>query len=170
MSQKYNFEITVTGKTGRRTFIANNDSIYALLRIIKRNYNLINYWDNPLKNLPANDDYVFRTKDKTKPTSFHKMFDGYLREHNLLIDPKTDNNRVLYSLRHTYATNKLLYDKVKIHTLAKQMGTSVLMIEKHYSHLQPIQAIEQLRGDATTELIKNTAVDEAYNSNADNAQ
>jgi nitrate reductase alpha subunit len=34
-------------------------------------------------------------------------------------------------------------------TLAKQMGTSVLMIERHYSHLQVIQAIEQLRGANT---------------------
>jgi hypothetical protein len=33
------------------------------------------------------------------------------------------------------------------------MGTSVLMIEKHYSHLQVIQAIEQLRGTNTRKLI-----------------
>jgi hypothetical protein len=34
------------------------------------------------------------------------------------------------------------------------MGTSVLMIEKHYSHLQVIQAIEQLRGTNTRRLIE----------------
>jgi hypothetical protein len=34
------------------------------------------------------------------------------------------------------------------------MGTSVLMIEKHYSHLQVIQAIEQLRGTNTRKLIE----------------
>ena len=38
--------------------------------------------------------------------------------------------------------------------LAKQMGTSVLMIERHYSHLQVIQAIEQLRGTNTRKLIE----------------
>jgi hypothetical protein len=43
---------------------------------------------------------------------------------------------------------------VPIHTLAKQMGTSVLMIERHYSHLQVIQAIEQLRGTNTRKLIE----------------
>ena len=34
------------------------------------------------------------------------------------------------------------------------MGTSVLMIERHYSHLQAIQAIEQLRGANTRKLIE----------------
>jgi hypothetical protein len=34
------------------------------------------------------------------------------------------------------------------------MGTSVLMIERHYSHLQVIQAIEQLRGTNTRKLIE----------------
>jgi hypothetical protein len=42
----------------------------------------------------------------------------------------------------------------QIHTLAKQMGTSVLMIERHYSHLQVIQAIKQLRGANTRKLIE----------------
>lgn len=81
------------------------------------------------------------------------MFDNFLADHGLLIDPKTNQKRVFYSLRHTYATLSLTHDGVPIHTLAKQMGTSVLMIEKHYSHLQVIQAIEQLRGTNTRKLI-----------------
>jgi hypothetical protein len=31
--------------------------------------------------------------------------------------------------------------------LAKQMGTSILMIERHYSHLKPLMVAEQLAGD-----------------------
>jgi hypothetical protein len=30
--------------------------------------------------------------------------------------------------------------------LAKQMGTSILMIERHYSHLKPLMIAEQLAG------------------------
>ena len=60
---------------------------------------------------------------------------------------------MFYSLRHTYATLALTYDRVPIHTLAKQMGTSVQMIERHYSHLHVVDAIEQLRGDKTRKLI-----------------
>ena len=61
---------------------------------------------------------------------------------------------MLYSLRHTYATLALTHDKVAIHTLAKQMGTSVEMIEKHYSHLDSERAIDQLGGEKTTALME----------------
>jgi predicted nucleic acid-binding protein len=54
---------------------------------------------------------------------------------------------------------------VPIHTLAKQMGTSVLMIERHYSHLKVVQAIDQLRGEETRRLIDaGGVVDETYAS------
>jgi integrase len=81
------------------------------------------------------------------------MFDRFLKDNNLLIDPKTDQKRVFYSLRHTYATLALTHDRVPIHTLAKQMGTSVVMIERHYSHLKVAQAIDQLRGEASRRLL-----------------
>ena len=68
-------------------------------------------------------------------------------------------------LRHTYATFALMHDQVPIHTLAKQMGTSVLMIERHYSHLKVIQAINHLRGAETRQLIDaGGAIDEMYES------
>ena len=45
------------------------------------------------------------------------------------------------------------------------MGTSVLMIERHYSDLEPVKAIDQLRGEETRKLISaGTVVDEAYES------
>jgi hypothetical protein len=36
------------------------------------------------------------------------------------------------------------------------MGTSVKMIEQHYSHLDAVKAIDQLRGDESRELINTT--------------
>jgi hypothetical protein len=45
------------------------------------------------------------------------------------------------------------------------MGTSVLMIERHYSDLEPVKAIAQLRGEETRKLISaGSAVDAAYES------
>jgi integrase len=82
------------------------------------------------------------------------MFIGYLKEMKLLICPITLKPRSFYSIRHTYATFALTYDNVNIHTLAKQMGTSVVMIEKHYSHLDAVKAIEQLSGANTRRLIE----------------
>ncbi len=61
--------------------------------------------------------------------------------------PVTGNPRTFYSIRHTYATFALTYDTINIHNLARQMGTSVVMIEKHYSHLDAEKATEQLGGE-----------------------
>jgi integrase len=51
--------------------------------------------------------------------------------------------RNLYSLRCTYATEELLAG-TDIHTLSKQMGTSVRMLEAHYSKLTATMAAERL--------------------------
>ncbi len=53
----------------------------------------------------------------------------------LIRDTATRQNRTLYSLRHTYATLEITKNRVDLPTLAKQIGTSVRMIEKHYNKL-----------------------------------
>ena len=55
-------------------------------------------------------------------------------------------NRTIYSFRHTYATFALHNDGTDKHTLAIQMGTSIAMIERHYSHLTPRLRKEMLTG------------------------
>jgi len=162
-------ELTVSGKTGTRQIIGRQPTVKVLERIARRIYGLDNPITDPFKGIstPKNNDYVLRTKEEKQNVSgsFQKMLERYLEEHNLLIDPKTEQRRVFYSFRHTYATLALTHDKVPIHTLAQQMGTSVLMIEKHYSHLKVIQAIEQLRGDETRRLIAQThTADDMYKS------
>ena len=165
-------EMVVSGKTGTRTIVGMLRTVKALERIAERNYQREEDEEepgitDPFKKLtvPTNTDFVFRTKNKEEQTSWQKMFESYLKEHNLLTDPITANKRVFYSLRHTYATLALTNDQVPIHTLAKQMGTSVLMIEKHYSHLKVVQAIDQLRGEETRRLIDaGGVVDEIYTS------
>ncbi|MCX7263935.1 MAG: hypothetical protein NT035_00725, partial [Burkholderiales bacterium] len=59
--------------------------------------------------------------------------------------PVTGKERSLYSLRHYYATQRLL-EGIPIHDLAEQMGTSILMITKHYSHLTPLMKAKQFAG------------------------
>jgi integrase len=166
-------EMRVSGKTGARTLVGMTRTCAALARLAKRNHNisgsLLKPFDELLK--PNNSDYVFQYKTTSvdgkeqlqRGTGFEHLFVAFLKEHNLLIDPKTNQSRKLYSLRHTYATLALTYDKVPIHTLAKQMGTSVLMIERHYSDLEPVRAINQLRGEETRRLISaGGVVDDAY--------
>jgi hypothetical protein len=64
------------------------------------------------------------------PDNWNKPFRQWLEETGLLNCPVTDKERSLYSLRHYYATQRLL-EGIPIHDLAQQMGTSVLMISKH---------------------------------------
>jgi hypothetical protein len=66
-------------------------------------------------------------------------------------------------LRHTYATIALQIDNVEIHTLALQMGTSVAMIEQHYSHLDAVKAVHQLRGQQSRQLMEaHGAIDDRF--------
>ena len=162
-------EMTVSGKTGTRQIVGMNRTVDVLRAIAARNYAAqVTPALTPLAHVikPTNDDYVFRTKDKRDPSSsFQKMFARFLEEHTLLKDPATDQKRVFYSLRHTYATLALTHDKVPIHTLAKQMGTSVMMIEKHYSKLLVKEAINQLRGNESRQLIDaGGVIDDIYKS------
>ena len=101
-------------------------------------------WDQLLT--AGRDEFVFRLPDGTQSKSLHQTFEVLLTDAGLLVDRRTEQNRTLYSLRHTYATMSLIHARVDIHTLAKQMGTSILMIERHYSHLKPRQRAEQLAG------------------------
>jgi hypothetical protein len=48
-------------------------------------------------------------------------------------------------LRHTYATLELLAG-TDIHTLARQMGTNVLRLRRHYSKLTATLAADKLAG------------------------
>lgn len=162
-------ELVVSGKTGRREIYGRAPTIRALTRVAQRNYGVEPTILNPFEGIaiPTNDDYVLRTAKEKEDVSeaFQKMFERYLDEYGLLKDPKTEKKRVFYSLRHTYATLALTYDRVPIHTLAEQMGTSVGMIEKHYSHLKLKEAKDQLRGEQSRKLLSNTqSVMELYPS------
>ena len=71
------------------------------------------------------------------------------RQDGLLYDPD-GKPRVVYCLRHTYATQRLLHGDLRIEELANNMGTSVAMIQKHYSHVTNIQKTAQLISDKRT--------------------
>ena len=86
---------------------------------------------------------VFALDDGTQPYGFHCTFKRLLAAAGLSKDMSSGQERTLYSLRHTYATMELLAG-TDIHTVARQMGTSVTMLERHYSKLTATLAAEQL--------------------------
>ena len=69
------------------------------------------------------------------------------------------NRRTIYSLRHTYATFRL-QEGVHQYVLAKNMGTSVAMLEKHYGHTSNVASADELtKGGSYKAEKKATAVD-----------
>ena len=82
------------------------------------------------------------TRAGVRPRTFNGMFGKLMRESGLL-QAVGGGHRTLYSLRHTYATEELLVG-TDIHTLSKQMGTSVRMLEAHYSKLTATMAAAKL--------------------------
>ncbi|WP_207903127.1 hypothetical protein [Rheinheimera sp. D18] len=65
---------------------------------------------------------------------------------DLGLDNSPHGKRTLYSLRHSFITWELIAQKVTIDVLARQCGTSIEMIERHYSHVIPRMFSQQLSG------------------------
>ncbi len=146
--------LNVNGKTGRRELSARHNVGVYFRRIHAR--------CEDIKGIPFEDlisagsnKLVFRLSNGTETKSLGQTFEILLKDAGLLVDRRTEQNRTLYSLRHTYATLARLYGRMDIDTLAIQMGTSVGMIEKHYSHLTPRMMAEQLAGVDFVELRKD---------------
>jgi len=93
------------------------------------------------------NQYVFfagSTKEQKPFTDLNKTFKTILmkipyddRKDGMLNDAD-GKRRSLYSLRHVYASMRLNRG-VSIYDLSLNMGTCVLNIEKHYSHLLSAQ-------------------------------
>ena len=149
------FDVTVYmdvyGKTKDRTLNGFAVSYQVLNEIVKRNYTGENA--TTLEELTQNksEDFVFRSSWNMHDDyldaceCFNHMFDGFLKDHNLLIDPKTGRKRVFYSIRSAYTTAALNLDAVPIRDLSKQLGNSVVMIQKHY---------DRATGEAITKNVK----------------
>ena len=137
--EKY-IKVWVSGKTGPRYLIAKHQIIKTLERLMQ-------WQELPYTSLDELlgaklDRLLFTCPDQTRPHRMKPIFTRLMENSGLLKDT-AGKTRTLYSLRHTYATFALA-NGVDIHTVAKQMGTSVLMLEKHYSKLTPMLSAEKL--------------------------
>lgn len=92
---------------------------------------------------PGMDDFVFTT-DKGEPASslYESLIEDLLVKSELRVSA-SGKLRSTYCFRHTYATFRLT-EGVDVYFLAKQMGTSVKMIEDHYGHITPVRNAERI--------------------------
>lgn len=133
--------IWVDGKTGGRWLIAKHRAVDVMNRLRDRQKDVKHLsLDEVLASPVQSKLFVFG--NGYQPTSLNGTFRRLMRDSEMALDAN-GQNRTLYSMRHTYATQEL-FAGTDIHTLAKQMGTSVLMLEKHYSKLTATMAAEKL--------------------------
>ena len=84
------------------------------------------------------DDAVFTTeKGEPASTLYESLIETLLEKSELRVS-SSGKLRSTYCFRHTYATFRLT-EGVDVYFLAKQMGTSVKMIEDHYGHITPVK-------------------------------
>jgi integrase len=83
------------------------------------------YFDR-LKELTGHQELCFCMPDGSPFRWEHHMFD------DLLEFAKLPKHYTLYGLRHMYATQRLIRQRVPYAILAKQMGTSPKMLAEHY--------------------------------------
>ena len=151
-NQPADIALFVTGKTGQREVVSRTPDVKTYLkRILELRTNELlekaakekdPIVAKEMKKRPAPDDYVFCNRDGTPIGSFKKSFAALLKSAGV----ETDSHgakRTIYSLRHTYATFRL-QEGVHQFILAKNMGTSTAMLEKHYGHTSNVASAAEL--------------------------
>ncbi len=139
--KKY-LRIWVNGKTGGRWLIAKHRAIDVLRRLHSRQKAVKDIEFDRLFDVRATSK-IFTLPDGHQPQRIDGTFKKLMRDSGLILSAEGET-RTLYSLRHTYATFELMENKIDIHTLAKQMGNSAAMIERHYSKLTPTMVADRL--------------------------
>lgn len=129
--------LTVNGKTGIREVVARTADIKIYFRRIL---------DLRVTELagksPDPDSLVFCHKDGSEIGSFKKSFQSLLSKAGVGKD-SFGRTHTVYSLRHTYATFRL-HEGVNHYVLARNMGTSVQMLEEYYGHTSNLSMSQEL--------------------------
>lgn len=113
-----NVQFHVRGKTGARIVVPHIDAMEVIRTLLAR------------RGDPGPDEWLFAMADGSKIASLRDQFDRLLDEFGLTYNA-AGLKHSLYSLRHFYAVRAIARD-VDVYTIARNMGTSVQMIEQYY--------------------------------------
>lgn len=89
-------------------------------------------------------ELIFKVDYRDGVPELGKPFEQYLAHLQL-----GDKDHTLYSLRHTYITQKLLAGDIPRRAIAKQCGTSEEMIEQYYDHVISLDYVDELTAGDT---------------------
>lgn len=94
----------------------------------------------------GDDDYVWCDITGRKINSFRELFTTVIQEAD--VEYYHDGSEKMkyspYCLRHTYATFRLRYTDAPLLALARNMGTSIAMIEEYYADVVPQHYVAKL--------------------------
>ncbi len=130
---------TRTDKHGR-TFVCLNVRGKGKFRELVAAHNVASYLDRikAISKATKPDDFVFTTQEGKRAVSLYSSLIEDLLTKSSLLHSSSGSRRSTYCFRHTYATFRLM-EGVDVYFLAKQMGTSVEMIEDYYGHITPAE-------------------------------
>lgn len=115
-----NYQFSVRGKTGARLVTPRTNATRYIRRLIQR---------SPER---EQTDYVFRMRDGNRVITLIDQFQNMLADVGILTN-RDGEKYTLYSLRHFYAVMGLNRKKaLPVWDIAKNMGTSVAIIEQYY--------------------------------------
>lgn len=123
--------LSVRGKAKQRILVAAENVATYLERV------------RGISKATKDEDFVFTTDNGASAKTLYYGLIKELLEASRLLNSSSGKRRSTYCFRHTYATFRLT-EGVDVYFLAKQMGTSVKMIEDHYGHITPVKSADQI--------------------------
>jgi integrase len=133
------YGFTVDGKTGKRFVVLRANARRPVERVLERNAKWRTAWETAElrgtkqhnRKATAQSNWMFRMSDGNQTVTVIDQFNTVLEMAS--ITHNTDGEKyTLYSLRHFYAVQMLRKGKVNVYDMARNMGTSVQMIEQYY--------------------------------------
>jgi integrase len=130
-----NFMFSVRGKTGRRIVIPRTSVVRYVERVRERNEvrlneDVVREVRSPKRKIVDTDGWFFSMYDGNKIVTLIDQFNALLDSINLS-ESRDKEKYTLYSLRHFYAV-MMIRRGIPIFDIARNMGTSVQIIEKYY--------------------------------------
>ena len=122
-----------------RDVIAFENDVFDVRRILTR----LLEWHTEKGSKPA--AFLFSRPSDGEVPDYSRPFKALLNDMGLTLDPESQQERALYSLRHYFATQAILRG-CQDHLIAKWMGTSTLMIDTHYSKVKLRMKAAELAG------------------------
>ena len=130
-----NYRLAVDGKTGKREVVMTASSAHVIDRVLARNKAMQTQWDRASgatsnRKTVMQGNWLFRMKDGNKIIGLVDQFTATLEAAGIKKNARGEDYS-LYSLRHTYAVEKLRAG-LGVYHLSKNMGCSVSIIERYY--------------------------------------